>query len=228
MVETAATRPRRGPAAADLGDVRRRARPARTATSRRRATRRRRDRKFVEQWITAPFHAAGMLDPKLATTGFGAYRRAGATPWPAAATLDVIRGRTGRRPDDADVVPRRRLGAADRAAVVPRRRVARPALAVLRLQPGGGTDQHRHAALRAAAAGARPRPTLTATVEQNDVAVDSCAYDETTLHEPRRPVADARPQRARGPAPGRRDPDGSRWCRARATTSASRSPTRAR
>ena len=39
------------------------------------------DRKFVEQWITAPFHAAGILDPILATSGFGSYRRAGATQY---------------------------------------------------------------------------------------------------------------------------------------------------
>ncbi len=63
------------------------------------------DRAFIEQWITAPFHAAGMLDAQLATTGFGSYRRAGATPWPAAATLDVIRGRTGTAPTLATTFP---------------------------------------------------------------------------------------------------------------------------
>ena len=53
------------------------------------------DRHFVDQWINAPFHAAGILDPTLVTTGFGSYRKAGATPIAAAATLDVLRGRTG-------------------------------------------------------------------------------------------------------------------------------------
>ena len=59
------------------------------------------DRSFVEQWMSAPFHAAGMLDPRLVTSGYGAYRRAGATPWPAAATLDALRGRTGAAPGTA-------------------------------------------------------------------------------------------------------------------------------
>ena len=35
------------------------------------------DRGFVEQWVTAPFHAAGMLDPQLATIGVRLVSQAG-------------------------------------------------------------------------------------------------------------------------------------------------------
>ena len=110
------------------------------------------DRGFVEQWITAPFHAAGMLDSQLATTGFGSYRRAGATPWPAAATLDVIRGRTPGFPLLATTFP-------GYNTVVPvaqqsyRGGESPDPLAPCSGYEDGG-DQHRRAAVRAPAVGA--------------------------------------------------------------------------
>ncbi len=52
---------------------------------------------FLDLWMTGPFHAVGVIDPRLATTGFGSYREAIGT-WQAAATLDVLRGRGGVPP----------------------------------------------------------------------------------------------------------------------------------
>lgn len=44
----------------------------------------------IEGWLTGPFHAVGVLDPHLLSTGFDIYRAG--SRW--AATLDVIRGLT--------------------------------------------------------------------------------------------------------------------------------------
>jgi hypothetical protein len=41
--------------------------------------------------MQAPFHAVGILDPELATTGFGSYREEGGYVEMGAA-LDVVRG----------------------------------------------------------------------------------------------------------------------------------------
>lgn len=53
------------------------------------------DRDFVESWITGPFHAIGIFDPRLQVTGYGTYFEETAPKWKSGATLDVLRGRTG-------------------------------------------------------------------------------------------------------------------------------------
>ena len=50
------------------------------------------DESAIDLWMTGPFHALGILDPRLETTGFGSYREANGG-WQMGATLDVIRGR---------------------------------------------------------------------------------------------------------------------------------------
>lgn len=52
------------------------------------------DRSFIDGWMTAPFHALGILDPRLTAVGYGSYRD-GAAPVRAAAALNVLDGRTG-------------------------------------------------------------------------------------------------------------------------------------
>lgn len=55
------------------------------------------DEYFIDLWMQGPFHAVGIIDPKLATSAFGSYRESiGA--WQAGATLDVLRGRGGLPP----------------------------------------------------------------------------------------------------------------------------------
>ncbi len=49
------------------------------------------DIEAVDAWITGPFHALGMLDPRLKATGFGSYRLADGG-LQMAATLDTRRG----------------------------------------------------------------------------------------------------------------------------------------
>jgi hypothetical protein len=54
------------------------------------------DRTIVELWMAGPFHAIGIVDPRLAQSAFGKYISVDNDPgrW-CGATLDVIRGLTG-------------------------------------------------------------------------------------------------------------------------------------
>ncbi|HKC19580.1 MAG TPA: CAP domain-containing protein, partial [Candidatus Dormibacteraeota bacterium] len=49
------------------------------------------DSQAIDWWMAAPFHAMGMMDPRLTSTGFGSYREV-KTGWDAGFTLDVLRG----------------------------------------------------------------------------------------------------------------------------------------
>lgn len=51
------------------------------------------DESAIDWWMGAPFHAMGMMDPRLTATGFGSYR-AVQSGWQAGFTLDVLRGNT--------------------------------------------------------------------------------------------------------------------------------------
>ncbi len=50
------------------------------------------DYSMINLWMVGPFHAVGIIDPKLHTTGFGNYHEADGG-WQSGATLDVLRGR---------------------------------------------------------------------------------------------------------------------------------------
>lgn len=50
------------------------------------------DETAIDWWMGAPFHALGMMDPRLTSTGFGAYRDTTTSPWQAGFTLDTLRG----------------------------------------------------------------------------------------------------------------------------------------
>ena len=49
------------------------------------------DEQSIDWWMAAPFHALGMMDPRLTSTGFGAYREV-KSGWQAGFTLDTLRG----------------------------------------------------------------------------------------------------------------------------------------
>ena len=51
------------------------------------------DRRAIDGWMTAPFHALGIIDPRLQSTGFGSFSNPAAPVYRWAATLDVLRGR---------------------------------------------------------------------------------------------------------------------------------------
>ncbi len=45
----------------------------------------------IDVWMQAPFHAVGMLDPRLTRVGYGSYREADGK-WQMGAALDILRG----------------------------------------------------------------------------------------------------------------------------------------
>jgi hypothetical protein len=49
------------------------------------------DVQAIDWWMQAPFHALGMMDPRLTQTGFGSYRE-GMSGWSMAAAVDVLHG----------------------------------------------------------------------------------------------------------------------------------------
>ena len=49
------------------------------------------DQQAIDWWMAAPFHAMGMMDPRLTQTGFGSYREV-KSGWQEGATLDTLRG----------------------------------------------------------------------------------------------------------------------------------------
>lgn len=49
------------------------------------------DDSAIDWWMAAPFHQLGMMDPRLSSTGFGAYRQV-KSGWQAGFTLDTLRG----------------------------------------------------------------------------------------------------------------------------------------
>ena len=52
------------------------------------------DTQAIDWWMGAPFHATGMMDPRLATTGFGSYRSTSYSPWQMGAAVNVGQGMT--------------------------------------------------------------------------------------------------------------------------------------
>ncbi len=71
------------------------------------------DSQSIDWWMGAPFHALGMMDPRLSSTGFGAYREV-KSGWQAGFSVDVLRGNsfTGGTypvffPGDGSVIPLR-------------------------------------------------------------------------------------------------------------------------
>jgi uncharacterized protein YkwD len=49
------------------------------------------DSETLDMWMTGPFHGVGLIDPRLAQSGYGSYREADGG-WQMGAALDVLRG----------------------------------------------------------------------------------------------------------------------------------------
>jgi hypothetical protein len=52
------------------------------------------DAQSIDWWMGAPFHAMGMMDPRLTSTGFGSYRNSAYSPWQMGAAVNVGQGMT--------------------------------------------------------------------------------------------------------------------------------------
>jgi hypothetical protein len=144
------------------------------------------EKQFIEQWITAPFHAAGLLDPRLQTSGFGSSGDETATnpSIRSAATLDIVRGlspnpatTTTVFPGDGSTLP---VGQQSyRGGESPD-----PLSHCPGYNPGGGAEINTGTPLFALLPSAPMASTLTASVTRDGVAVESCAYDETSYTNP--------------------------------------------
>jgi hypothetical protein len=66
-------------------------------------------RDHIDLWMSGPFHAIGILRPKLATSGFGICADGTTPTWHSGGTLDVLRGIDSQRanPTTATVFPGR-------------------------------------------------------------------------------------------------------------------------
>lgn len=131
---------------------------------------------FVDMWMQGPFHAIGILDPKLAEVGFGiAHDDSG--PVKSGAALDVINGRTGSPnpsmfpifyPADGQALPIDRY---------PGNEIPDPLTACTGYTAPSGPPlmvQFQSAA-----------PAVTDhTLLEDGVAVDNCVYDGTTYTNP--------------------------------------------
>ncbi len=62
------------------------------------------DERAIDFWMSGPFHAIGIIDPELYTTGFGSYREEIGL-WQFGATLDVSRGRASAPQDISFPIP---------------------------------------------------------------------------------------------------------------------------
>jgi hypothetical protein len=50
------------------------------------------DQQAIDWWMGAPFHAMGLMDPRLTSSGFGSYRDGTTSPWQFGAAVDTLRG----------------------------------------------------------------------------------------------------------------------------------------
>ena len=133
------------------------------------------DKRAIDGWLTAPFHALGVLDPKLQTTGFGSFRGEG-TSTKMSAALDVIRGRTGSGtypvffPGNGSTVPLRAYGGGespDPLTSCPGYLAPTGLPLILQLGPGNVT------------------PSVTAySLTGSGGMVDVCLFDETSYTNP--------------------------------------------
>ena len=118
------------------------------------------------------------------TTGFGSYRRAGAPSFQAAATLDVLQGRTGpapivatKFPGDLSILPLAQLSY--RGGESPDPLTPCPGY-----NPGMGQPISTGLPLFALLPNAPAAGTVTATLTRQGSLVESCVYDETSYTNP--------------------------------------------
>jgi Calx-beta domain len=138
------------------------------------------DRHFVDQWMTAPFHAAGVLDPMLVTSGFGSYRKVGATPFPAAATMEVIRGRTGLAATTPTLFPGNNSALPVLQQAYHGGESPDPLSPCAGYNPGTGPISTGTPLFALLPNAPDVASTTTATVTRDGAAVDSCVYDENS------------------------------------------------
>ena len=136
------------------------------------------DQYAVDSWMQAPFHAVGILDPRLQRVGYGAYHEEDGGIQMAAA-LDVLRGRVWNAPSsvvfpvkwpsDDTVVPLARHEGEEPDPLTSCPGYQRPSGLPIILQIGTGYNT----------------PNVTASsLMQGNTALDHCIFDETNYYNP--------------------------------------------
>ncbi len=131
----------------------------------------------LNSWIVAPFHAVGMLDPHLQRTGFGSYRAAGSL-YKMAAVLDVLRGRDGL--PSQTVFPILWPGP---GAVAPLRMFWEETPSPFTSCPGYTAPSGLPIIIQLGPGSRTPHVT-SHSITRNGVALEHCAFDETTYNNP--------------------------------------------
>jgi hypothetical protein len=130
------------------------------------------ERLSVESWVEGPFHAVGIVDPKLAKSGFGTYVNGAVTS--CGATLDVLRGLSGP--------------AATSPVYFPGQGMTTP---LLSYTGGEQPDPLSHSSCSGFSTPTGPAILLqlqatpgasTVTLKDNNVVVPSCSFDENTYN----------------------------------------------
>jgi uncharacterized protein YkwD len=133
----------------------------------------------IDSWMAAPFHAVGLLDPRLQKIGFGEYYDATAKPLRYGAALDVVHGRVSVAaakatypvmfPGDKQIVPLH-VGVTELPSPLTAcKNYSAPFGLPIVLQLGSGTTI----------------PKVTgSTLQANGRNVDVCTFDETTYVNP--------------------------------------------
>ncbi len=131
----------------------------------------------INLWMSGPFHALGILDPKLYETGFGSYRE-NVGSWRMGAALDVLRGRGSLPPTvsfpvyfpgDGTSTPLLTHSSEWPSPLTSCPGYTEPSGAPIMLQIGDGSQT----------------PNVTATsFRENGVAREHCFFDETRYTNP--------------------------------------------
>lgn len=139
------------------------------------------ERNIVELWMAGPFHAVGILDPRLQTSGFGRYISQVNNPGTrCGGTLDVLRGLTG----SATSVP----------VFFPGHGMTTPLLSYtggeqpdpLASCPGFSTPTGSPILLLLPAP---PGPSWTVTLKDNNVVVQNCSFNNNSVLTTRNAIA---------------------------------------
>lgn len=136
------------------------------------------DESSIDFWMAAPFHNVSMMDPRLATTGFGSFREAG-SGWQMAATLDVARGRTNSPAPGTYPLPYPRNGGQTWLTRYNGNEFPDP----LTPCPGYTTPTGPPLILQLGTGGTTPNVTAS-SLKENGASVPFCIYDETNYTHP--------------------------------------------
>ena len=132
------------------------------------------DEYAVDLWMTGPFHAVGVIDPQLHTTGFGSYREADGG-WAMGGTLDVLRGTGGVPAGTSFPLPFPKSGGQTWLLSYGGSEAPDPLTSCSGYSAPSGPP----VILQLGSGGVTPNVTAHAFSEQGGAALEHCVFDET-------------------------------------------------